>query len=101
MSRWDNLKYKYTQLSIAEKIIVINVICFVIPFVFNSVFYLFQIPTASFSRLGSAFSEFQHFYYPPLDFNHLQLSARRFLSFALEHDTPFLLRKINAKSFSR
>ena len=47
MSRWDNLKYKYTQLSIAEKIIVINVICFVIPFVFNSVFYLFQIPTAS------------------------------------------------------
>jgi len=49
MNRWDNLKYKYTQLSIAEKIIVINVICFVIPFVFNSVFYLFQIPTASFS----------------------------------------------------
>ena len=47
MSRWDNLKYKYTQLSIAEKIIVINVICFVIPFVFNSVFYLFQIPTTS------------------------------------------------------
>ena len=47
MSRWDNLKYKYTQLSIAEKIIVINVICFVIPFVLNSVFYLFQIPTAS------------------------------------------------------
>ena len=26
MNRWDNLKYKYTQLSIAEKIIVINVI---------------------------------------------------------------------------
>jgi membrane associated rhomboid family serine protease len=49
MNRWDNLKYKYTQLSIAEKIIVINVICFLIPFVFNSVFYLFQIPTASFS----------------------------------------------------
>ena len=49
MNRWDNIKYKYTQLSIAEKIIVINVICLVIPFVFNSVFYLFQIPTASFS----------------------------------------------------
>ena len=48
MNRWDNLKYKYTQLSVAEKIIVINVIFFVIPFVFNSIFYLFQIPSASF-----------------------------------------------------
>ena len=48
MNRLDNLKYKYTQLSVAEKIIVINVIFFVIPFVFNSIFYLFQIPSASF-----------------------------------------------------
>ena len=65
MNRWDNLKYKFIQFSITEKIIIINVICFVIPFVLNSVFYLFQISTTSFSDLVHLSPNFNTFIIRP------------------------------------
>lgn len=45
---WNQLKYRYKTLNIAEKIIAINVLCFVIPFLFQTIFYLFQLSSASF-----------------------------------------------------
>jgi len=38
------LKYRYEQFSIAEKLIVINVICFVLPLLFNTFLFLFNAP---------------------------------------------------------
>ena len=45
MNFWDNIKYRYTTLSISEKIILLNVICFVLPMLMNVFFFLFNIPT--------------------------------------------------------
>lgn len=48
MSTFDNLKYKFQTLSIAEKLIVLNLVFFIIPFFFQTLFYLFNIPSSSF-----------------------------------------------------
>lgn len=40
---WNQFKYRYKVLSVAEKLIVLNVLCFVIPFVLQTILYLFQI----------------------------------------------------------
>lgn len=47
MTTWDQLKYRFEMLNIAERLIVIQVVCFVVPFVLNTVFYLFQIPAST------------------------------------------------------
>ncbi len=48
MSRFDTLKNRFDQFNIAEKIIVLNVVFFVIPFFIRTLFYLFNIPANSF-----------------------------------------------------
>ena len=48
MSTFDNLKYKYQRFTIAEKLIVLNVLFFVIPFFLQTLFYLFNIPSTTF-----------------------------------------------------
>ena len=48
MSTFDNLKYKFQRFTIAEKLIVLNVLFFVIPFFLQTLFYLFNIPSSSF-----------------------------------------------------
>jgi len=61
MNIWDNIKYKYATLSIAEKIILINVICFVIPMLLNVFFFLFNISSSaymSFLQLSPNLSTF-------------------------------------------
>ena len=45
---WNQLTYRYKALSVAEKIIAINVLCFVVPFLLQTIFYLFQLSSASF-----------------------------------------------------
>ncbi|MFQ3352352.1 MAG: membrane associated rhomboid family serine protease [Candidatus Marivariicella framensis] len=42
MIRWKYLKDKYDFLSISEKLILINVLCFFIPFILNTILFLFN-----------------------------------------------------------
>ena len=48
MSFFYNLKYRFGTFSIAEKIILINVVFFVFPMFLNVLFFLFNIPTSSY-----------------------------------------------------
>lgn len=42
--KMGSLKYRFQTLSIAEKLIAVNVVFFVIPFLIQTLFYLFQLP---------------------------------------------------------
>ena len=48
MSFFYNLKYRFGSFSIAEKIILINVVFFLFPMLLNVLFFLFNIPTSSY-----------------------------------------------------
>ena len=48
MSFLDNLKTKFATFSIAEKIILINTICFVLPMLLNVIFFLFNLPSSAY-----------------------------------------------------
>ena len=48
MSRIDTLRQRFSQFNIPEKLILINVVCFVIPFFLRSLLFLFNLPTQSF-----------------------------------------------------
>ena len=48
MSFFYNLKYRFGTFSIAEKIILINVVFFLFPMLLNVLFFLFNIPTSSY-----------------------------------------------------
>ena len=48
MNLLDNLRYRISNFSIAEKIILFNVLCFVIPMLFNTIFFLLKIPTGAY-----------------------------------------------------
>ena len=43
MSFMDNLKYRFATFSIAEKIILINVVCYLLPMMLNVLFFLFKV----------------------------------------------------------
>ena len=45
MNFQDQLRYRLQQLNEAEKLILINVICFVLPLFLKTLFYLFNIPS--------------------------------------------------------
>ncbi|MEK9517264.1 MAG: rhomboid family intramembrane serine protease, partial [Flavobacteriaceae bacterium] len=44
----DNLKYRFATFSIAEKIILINVVCYLLPMLLNVLFFLFNIPSSAY-----------------------------------------------------
>lgn len=48
MSFMNDLRYRFATFSIAEKIILLNVICFVIPKLLNVLLFLFNIPTIAY-----------------------------------------------------
>jgi membrane associated rhomboid family serine protease len=48
MSFLDNVKYRFVNFSIPEKIILINVVCFTLPMVLNVLFFLFNIPSSAY-----------------------------------------------------
>lgn len=48
MSFLDQLKYRLATFSIAEKIILINVVCFVLPMLINVFFFLFNVPSSTY-----------------------------------------------------
>jgi membrane associated rhomboid family serine protease len=45
MNLLDNLRYRIANFSIAEKIILINVLCFVLPMLLDTIFFLLKIPS--------------------------------------------------------
>ena len=47
MSRLGQLRYRFGQFNIAEKLILINILCFVLPFFFRTLFFLFNLPQFS------------------------------------------------------
>ena len=55
----DQIQYRIQQLNIAEKIILINVICFVLPLFFKTILYLFNIPSNYFIGLFELSSSFK------------------------------------------
>jgi len=55
-----NIKYKFSQLNIVEKLILINVFFFIIPFFFKTFFFLFQIPIKLFLGYFELSSEPQY-----------------------------------------
>ena len=48
MINWNKAKYRYNNLSISEKLIFINVICFFIPFFINTILFLFNISSKNY-----------------------------------------------------
>jgi membrane associated rhomboid family serine protease len=65
MSTFDNIKYKFQRLTIAEKLIVLNVIFFVIPFFLQTLFYLFNIPSTTFLSWFHLLPNFTEVLYRP------------------------------------
>ncbi len=49
MNTWKGITNKYYSFSISEKIIIINVLCFFIPFILNTFFFLFNFPIGNLS----------------------------------------------------
>lgn len=65
MSRLTTLRQRFSQFNIAEKLILINVICFVVPFFLRSILFLFGIPQQSFLSLFELSSSIETFIYQP------------------------------------
>ena len=65
MSTFDKLKYKFQRFTIAEKLIVLNVIFFVIPFFLKTLLYLFNIPSTTFLSWFHLLPSFSEVLYRP------------------------------------
>lgn len=65
MSRIDILRQRFSQFNIAEKLILINVVCFVIPFFLRSIFFLFDLPAQSFLSFFELPASIGDFIYQP------------------------------------
>ena len=65
MSRIDTLRQRFSQFNIAEKLILINVVCFVIPFFLRSIFFLFDLPAQSFLSFFELPASIVDFIYQP------------------------------------
>ena len=61
----DQIQYKISQLNIAEKIILINIICFVLPLFFKTLLFLFNIPSNYFLGLFELSSSFKDLIFKP------------------------------------
>ena len=65
MNFWEQLKYRFQQFNIAEKIILINVLCFVLPFFLKTIFYLFNQPFDLFLNWFDLSSDLNHLLFRP------------------------------------
>jgi len=61
----DQLSYRYKLLNSPEKLILINVICFVLPLFFKTIFFLFNIPFTFFSSWFNLTSDWSVFLFQP------------------------------------
>ena len=65
MSRFTTLRQRFSQFNIAEKLILINIICFVVPFFFRTLFFLLGLPQQTFFNFFELPSSFVEFIYQP------------------------------------
>ena len=61
----DQIQYRIQQLNIVEKIILINIICFVFPLLFRTIFFLFSLSENFFVGLFELSSSFQDLVFRP------------------------------------
>ena len=61
----DQIQYRIRQLNVAEKIILINIICFVLPFLLRTLLFLFNIPSDHFLGLFELSSSFKDLIFKP------------------------------------
>ena len=61
----NNLKYKYANLDVLGQIIVWMVICFVLPFLFNTIIFLFNINSFSLISFFEVSPSFYELIYKP------------------------------------
>ena len=65
MSTSNTFCQRFSQFNIAEKLILINVVCFVVPFFLRSIFFLFDLPAQSFLSFFELPSSIGDFIYQP------------------------------------
>lgn len=65
MSTSNTFRQRFSQFNIAEKLILINVVCFVVPFFLRSIFFLFDLPVQSFLSFFELPSSIGDFIYQP------------------------------------
>ena len=61
----DQIQFRIQQLNIVEKIILINIICFVFPLLFKTILFLFSLPENFFVGLFELSSSFQDLVFRP------------------------------------
>ena len=65
MSYFNDLKYKYSGFSIAEKIIFINIIFFLTPYFINTLLFLFSVDAKSYLEIFLLSPEFNNLIFKP------------------------------------
>src|SRR5210317_78327 len=65
MNFQDQIRYRLQQLNSAEKLILINVACFVLPLFLKTIFYLFNIPFGVFISWFELSSDWSEFFFKP------------------------------------
>ena len=65
MSTSNTFRQRFSQFNIAEKLILINVVCFVVPFFLRSIFFLFDLPVQGFLSFFELPSSIADFIYQP------------------------------------
>ncbi len=65
MSRFTTLRQRFNQFNIAEKLILINIICFVVPFFLRTLFFFTCLPSRLFFNFFKLPSSFVEFIYQP------------------------------------
>jgi len=65
MNKMNQLRSRFSLLNIAEKLIVINILCFVLPFFVRTLLYLFQVPIPSLAEYFELSSDLSTFIFRP------------------------------------
>ena len=93
----DHIQYRIQQLDIVEKIIFINIICFVFPLFFKTILFLFSLSENFFVGLFELSSSFQDLVFKPWTILTYGFALRFFPSF-LEYVFTLLLFALIIKS---
>ena len=65
MNKMNQLRSRFSLFNIAEKLIVINILCFVLPFFVRTLLYLFQVPILSLAEYFELSSDLSTFIFRP------------------------------------
>ena len=65
MKNWNILLSKYNNLVISEKLILVNILCFFIPFFINTLFFLFNIESENYISFVELSSDISSIFYKP------------------------------------